>query len=457
MRRSLAAFGNKIVQQEFTKIKFSKFRQLVQEYPPASGKTVARDHYDHVIKECAKHKRYEDARALIEEMKDTTFYPSTNAYNSFLSGCLHNDDAEQAECMFQEMQLNHKTSQPDIVTYNILIALYSNRHQFDEALELIGELQDTNIRPTQRTYFGYFEAMRKYDLTKAIDFLLTMKEKYGIHPNTHFYNGILDSLAKSSSPESVFGLFDSLKEKGYRLDKISYQIVFSVCAKLNRTEKMAEYWTSISENVPLDGDMVWTFSEIIAAGCDNCEYIETLIKFAKRKGGFDSSSCVKLLGELGKQKKFNLMLQMENLLHKNGVGVDVSVYNCLIFHLGSNLKFDIVSEIVDRMKQCGVAKDVYTYGALMSVYFKAFKHAKILALVKEMQDEGVSPNITTQTIVLRTFMVSNKTNAAKNLLLEMVSQDLVPNDRTWAAMRGFPEIYKYALSIFGKKIGHQKK
>ncbi|KAG6430092.1 hypothetical protein SASPL_108153 [Salvia splendens] len=233
--------------------------------------------------------------------------------------------------------------------------------------------------------------MRKYVQAQKVDeavYTFNITKKYYLPPNLAAFNGLLSTLYKSKNVRKAPEIFDTMKNDQFCPDSKSYSILVEGWGRAPNLPKAREIFNEIFDSggkpdIVTYGIMV----DILCKARHTDEAVGNRIE-----DGNDT------------------FLQME----KNGMKVDVAVYNSLINAFCKVSKFENAYKVVDEMDKKGGADEAFkvfwklsrvcepdadTYSMMIKMFYEkdeldvAHKGeaSGACVLMKEMMERGIRP------------------------------------------------------------------
>ncbi|KAJ9550477.1 hypothetical protein OSB04_014522, partial [Centaurea solstitialis] len=155
----------------------------------------------------------EEAKILVESVKESGVSLEVESYNIWLLGLVRNAKLLEAQLVLNEMA--EKGIRPTIVTYNIMMdGLCKNSHEFNEKWLLIILLH------------GYCKKGKISEANKLVGKMIVE----GCFPNNYTCNSLL--VWKEGKVLEAEELLSTMKERGYyALDTVTYNIVLDGLCK----------------------------------------------------------------------------------------------------------------------------------------------------------------------------------------------------------------------------------
>jgi pentatricopeptide repeat protein len=141
-----------------------------------------------------------------------------NALIDMYAKCGRLEDARQVFEILPEL---------DTVSWNILIAGYSQSNQGEEAMKLFGKMQRADVKPDRVRFSGVLGACASLAILEQGKQIHSLVIKSGFESDVYAGNALVDMYAKCGSIEGSFQVFDAMKER----DVVSWNAAISGCAQ----------------------------------------------------------------------------------------------------------------------------------------------------------------------------------------------------------------------------------
>ena len=432
-------------------VRFQCFNRMLQVYPLENLKNPYKPanfpNYCALIKKCAENNDIGHARELLGEMALVGMKPNTVAYNCFITGCVNCNNFSEASALFEEMKQQGHAIAPDSVSYNILIRMFSQRLEFEKAYELLDELSTVpKCKPNARTFLNILEPLRHYDIEKAFNLVLKMKE-YNVELNSYINNSLLDTIAKSISPKKTFELFEFMKERKMDLDNTSYNIMIALCGRLNYYDKQVKYLLEMKHNgfyfdTATDGTLMNTLCK------KDYESAFLLFKASISENTNNSDAFLVLVDYLGRSKRWKDLDEVMELIESNNIIPGIRIYNSIISNFGKARKINEIDNILEKISKQGIRLDIFTYGSLMNANLLAKRYSNVEKLYEELQEAGILPNNVIYCIILEALSRKHLFDKTQKVLQQMDSQGCVPSARLIRTLKFYKTLKEQSERIY---------
>lgn len=270
-------------------------------------------------------------------------------------------------------QVFDKLSNPDLLTWNMMILAYGKDSSAEEAFKLLVRMQDSGIKPNEFTFVGILTAAAKLlDLEKGQQ-VHSHIVKIGLRPNVFMYNALMDVYTKCGSMHDAWQVFDGIDER----DVVSWNTMIGAWTKHSSVENAFAFF----RQMVLEG---WIPNEITFLSLMNaCAILSNL--------------------ELSKQ------------VHLQVITVSVK------------LSRSINNTLIDMYSKCGsmknawktfdsmFIKDEVAWNAIIGGYSRNGCANEVIVFFLRMADEGVNANEITFLSVLHACATSGNLKQAKQI------------------------------------------
>ncbi|KAL2935804.1 hypothetical protein RDABS01_018922 [Bienertia sinuspersici] len=172
--------------------------------------------YDNVHRSLCKVGRFDEAKKIVEDMKNAGYKPDSTTYSQEVFGLCNMRRFEDASMVLKRME--EEGCIPDIITWTVLIQCYGAAGLVDQALSFFAQMLEKNFKPNADLYLvllnGFLSHNRVLD---AYKFLVEVFYKVGPKPWQATYKLVIDKLMEDGKLEEAFNLLDMMKEQGYSI------------------------------------------------------------------------------------------------------------------------------------------------------------------------------------------------------------------------------------------------
>lgn len=140
----------------------------------------------------SKFKKFDLAKSLLHEMVSLGIEPTLQIYNELMHGLFFNGEFDSGMDTFA--QLKASSSNPDAITYTILIGAFTRIGKIDEAWECVETMKKNSVSPNSRTYHHlvmYYVGLEDFD---RVNELLDVMDKDHVPVYGMTYFGIVSRM-----------------------------------------------------------------------------------------------------------------------------------------------------------------------------------------------------------------------------------------------------------------------
>jgi pentatricopeptide repeat protein len=357
-------------------------------------------------------------------------------HNALLDICVEQGDLVASERWMRELV---SKDMADVVTYNTLMKVHLNQHQFKRARAVIEKMRQAGFSPNLVTFHAILDATLtacKGNMSEAWGILDEM-EACGLKPNHITCSILLKSVQNSSNQSDVewtIQVVNSIED----IDEILLSSVVEACVRVNRGDllsgvlrrqrgkagpgrvevKGAHTYGSLIRGHGFihDLDGVWaTWREMrtrqivptsITLGC----MVEALVMNEDPDAGYD--------------------MIKEMLADRQCRGcVNAVIYCSVLKGLSHQKRMETLWPIYQEMLEKRMDFSIITYNTLVDACARCGHMDKVPVLLKDMQTLGIEPNVITYSTILKGHCQAGDVELGFQVLQRMREETkLVPDE-----------------------------
>ncbi|KAK8570290.1 hypothetical protein V6N13_002980 [Hibiscus sabdariffa] len=257
---------------------------------------------------------------------------------------------------------------------------------------------------------GYYE--------EAIKVFDSMKN-YGLKPNSVTYNAVIDACGKGGVEfKRVVEIFDDMLSGGVQPDRITFNSLLSVCSRGSLWESAMNLFSEMAGRFD---DALNLFNEMkfLGIGLDRVSY-NTLLSIYAKLGRFEEALDIcremegsgirrdvvtynALLGGYGKQGKYDEVRRLFGEMKAQRVSPNLLTYSTVIDVYSKGGLYEEAMDVFREFKRAGLKADVVLYSALIDALCKNGLVKSAVSLLDEMTKEGIRPNVVTYNSIIDAF------------------------------------------------------
>lgn len=149
--------------------------------------------YNSLIDACARSGEMHRVQPLLEDMTSHGLSPNVVTYSTVIKGYCSANRLDEAFALLQDMKRDSQLP-PDEVTYNTLLDGCARYGLYDRGMSVLKEMCEAGVPPSNFTLSVLIKlATRARQPAKAFDICDSICKEYGIHPNVHVYNNLIQA------------------------------------------------------------------------------------------------------------------------------------------------------------------------------------------------------------------------------------------------------------------------
>nr|GMD53720.1 pentatricopeptide repeat-containing protein At3g49240 [Ipomoea batatas] len=342
----------------------------------------------------------------------------------------------------------------NIVTHNLLLSAYMDCRKTDIAMEHYKQLiNDAPFNPSPTTYRILIKGLVDNNkIEKALELKDEMLSK-GFKADPIVYSYLMSAQAKNSDADSIFNLYEELKEKlgGSVSDGVVYGSLMKGYFLRGMEEKAMEcYVEAVGENSTIKMSAV-AFNHILDALSKNGKFDEALKLFDRMMTEHDPPKTLTVnLGSFNvmvdgycAEGKFTDAINVFKSMGAKRCSPDTMSYNNLIEHLCNNDMLGEAEELYKDMAEKKVSPDEATFVLLMDTCFKENRPDDAAHYFKTMVESKLRPNIGVYNRLVEGLVKVGKVNEAKSFFDMMMGKLRMKDDEYKFMMNALFEVGKH--------------
>lgn len=222
------------------------------------------------------HKHFGNLESLqktFEEKYSIIYEPTVHCYNEIFLKLFQQNDLDKFLKLFERM--GSRGVQPNAMTITLLIKMYVIHRDFEKALKVPFVAKYYGIQPERMHFALIFHALCRSDcLAEAENLLLTMKNTFGVFPNSIFYSSLLFYYLGRRDYKKVFSVFDTMEAMDFVPDIETCNHVIRALFDISNVEEGLNFFEKMKQmNLPRN-----TFSySIVVRKLIECNMIQEAI------------------------------------------------------------------------------------------------------------------------------------------------------------------------------------
>lgn len=254
--------------------------------------------------------------------------------------------------------------------------------------------------------------------------------KSPLKPDTSSFNCLIGNFAKSN-PSFSLEVYERMKQKAVKMDKITYHNLMKVHAELGNIRQVQELFESMKAH-PLTTPDVVSFTILISATSNkDPEYALKIFQdMTEMNLQPDAILYNALIQVASRAEKFDLVHTLWNQLLEKKINPSISSFSLVMNMHANQGNTNEVYELFKKIPLYNLKPNSFSYSIVISAFAKARHAEKARELYEEMQLEGIQPNTITSTSLLSAYAHIGQIEELK----ETFSQIPDPSAHTFSVM-----------------------
>merc|ERR1719261_983733 len=196
--------------------------------------------YNTMLDANARTGKMDRADELFREMQSTGVSPDVITYSTLVKGYCQSGDIDKGYQVLNEMVANG-VHEPDEILYNSLLDGCAKQHRVDDALKLVEDMHNHNVRPSNFTLSILVKLLgRSRRLNQAFSMVEETCKRFDLQANIHVYTCLLYACFQNRQMPRALQLHDSMiTEAGVEPDERTYAVLARGCLGAGSIEKAA--------------------------------------------------------------------------------------------------------------------------------------------------------------------------------------------------------------------------
>ncbi|KAJ0088167.1 hypothetical protein Patl1_31900 [Pistacia atlantica] len=339
---------------------------------------------------------------------------------------------------------------PTLSVYEEILSKLGKVGSFDSMTRILEEIKASGCQINPGTFLIFIESYAKFDLyDEILGVTPLMQQEFGLVPDTHFYNFLLNVLVDGNKLKLVETAHSDMTSRGIKPDVSTFNILIKALCRAHQIrpamlmmEEMPGYGLAPDEK---------TFTTLMQGFIEEGNINAALrIKEHMVETGCQVTNVTVnvLVHGLCKEGRVDDALSFIEEMTKDGFYPDQYTFNTLIRRVQD------AAQLMDQMIMEGLKPDKFTYNSLLTYFCRAGDIKKAADIVQTMTSNGCEPDIVTYGTLIGGLCKAGRVEVASKLLRSIqikgivltphaynpVIQALFKRKRTTEAMRLFREM-----------------
>ncbi|KAI5083632.1 hypothetical protein GOP47_0003375 [Adiantum capillus-veneris] len=437
------------------------------------------------LKDCANKKDLYQGSRIHADIRDSGFL-ETDTYlgNMLVSMYIKCGEPVRAQQVFEELPAR------DAVSWNTLIAGYTQQGQGQEAQGCFQQMQSEGLTPDAITYACILKAcgstqdddmgikihadivsqgMLQKDVVLGTA-LVDMYAKCGLPQKAQrvleelrvrdivSWSALIAGYVQQEQGQEALSCFQRMRSEGLSPDAITYACILKACASTQDADMGIQIHHDIVSQGMLQNNVV--LGTALVDMYAKCGLLQKAQKVLEELRVWDAVSWSALIAGYAQQEQGQKALGCFQRMQSEGLSPDAITYACILKACGSmqdadmgiKIHADIVSQgllqknvvlgnaLVDMYAKCDALqtaqkvleelpiRNVVSWSALIAGYAQQEQGQKALGCFQRMQSEGLSPDAITYACILKACGSTQDADMGRKIHADIVSQGLLKKD-----------------------------
>ena len=410
--------------------------------------------YNSLINAYAKLKDNYNAFKLFDKIETLDIKPNLITFNTLIDLCARNANSTMAVEILQMMQTKYQII-PDEFSYTSVVHSYCQEGEITKAVEFVGSMINSGIKPANITYSVLLYGLGKYgNIDAAFNIIKKVKPNVimmsslihacGLNdeldlalllynemlnstnaitkPNSITCSSLIDMFLKAGRVDTAFKIIQDMKLFGIKLNEVTYTSIITELTRLKQLDQIVEILSLRDDESSLTDDEI-----ILDIDCIEKDTIarENSLNISPI---FPQSAITTINRGVDSNKpdRFNIALDEYEWKKSAGIRPNVTDYHNLIesiynYTLNINLSKNVAYQtkhmkydelfrlylVFQEMRASGIKPDTGVFNTLINACAIAGDIEKALETVQVMQCEGISPDVITYTSLIKACVINN--------------------------------------------------
>ena len=226
-----------------------------------------------------KTRNFDNARKVMEEMKEQGFEPDVFSYTNFVQAYCHEKDFRKVDQVLEEMRANGCT--PNAVTYTSVMLSLGKAGQVSKALEVYEKMKSDGCVADTAFYSCLIFILGKTGRLKDACDVFEDMPKQGVVRDVVTYNTMISTACAHSREETALRLLKEMEDGSCKPNVETYHPLLKMCCKKKRMKVLKFLLDHMLKN-DISPD-VGTYSLLVSGLCksgrveDACSFLEEMI------------------------------------------------------------------------------------------------------------------------------------------------------------------------------------
>ncbi|OLQ05830.1 Pentatricopeptide repeat-containing protein, chloroplastic [Symbiodinium microadriaticum] len=346
-------------------------------------------------------------------------------------------------------QLQQERLRPTTITYNSAIGACEKAGDWKRALQLLHALSEQLLSSTQVTYIAAISACAKAEEWQSALFLLLDLQQSRVQQNVAIWNAAMSSfISRGLWQQALDILAEGLCRQQVEADVVTYNAMISTCTRGGQWQLALSTFASLA-SLSLQPDLVTLNSVLSAFGAAQRweEGWALLLEMPKRNFKADSFTFTAAISAC-QSGQWELSLAALEYMRMQALQTDVAAYNAVVSTCGTASRWEQSLQVFKEL-QFILQADVITYSAAISSCGEATQWLQALTLLSELTLGRLRLDSFAFSSVIRACGKAGLWEKALTLLSQLPRHHLQASQVVYNAAQGaFVDHWQMALALF---------
>ncbi|KAK7854160.1 pentatricopeptide repeat-containing protein [Quercus suber] len=306
---------------------------------------------------------------------------------------------------------------PSSAIYEEILRKLGKVGSFESMRSVLEEMKLAGCEISTGTFLIFIMSYAEFELYDEIVGVVEMMEnEFGLKPDTHFCNFLLNVLVDGNKLKLVETMHSSMVSRGIKPDVSTFNVLIKALCKAHQIrpailmmEEMPNYGLSPDEK---------TFTTLMQG------YIEEGV--SRNSVTYNS-----LIDGLCKSRRMEEASQLMDQMIMEGLKPDKFTYNSLLTYFCRDGDIKKAADIVQSMTSNGCEPDIVTYGTLIGGLCRAGRIEVASRLLRTVQMKGMVPTPPAYNPVIQALFKRKRAKEGMMLFREMMEKGDPPDAVTY--------------------------
>jgi len=199
--------------------------------------------------------------SVFKQMCKQGVQPDVVSYDILLAACATGDHVKEAQHLYEAMK--KRGVKPTVITYTSLIAVYANTGDCRAALQVFNEMLTAKCNPNVVTFTAIINACGRGGNVEEAQTIFEAMKEFGVKPNVMTYNAMIDVYRKHGEHKLAQLTFQEMIQAGLQPTNVSFTCLMSSFKAAGAYDEVVHIYESAKQSSLLCS--VQTYTEALDA------------------------------------------------------------------------------------------------------------------------------------------------------------------------------------------------